>query len=111
MIGTLPSLILKTDETRIQSCPELLQEFEVIPHYVTTKINGSSHSICVHEDGVLQVTGHYYEFKDDGNSPSYKFIKAHHIDQNLKAAKTKTVGLLSPYRANGLDSASRATSI
>ena len=63
IIGTLPYTIPHTDEMRIQAMPELLQEFSGFDYYITTKLDGSSHSIGVDADG-FHVTGHNYEYKN-----------------------------------------------
>ena len=74
VVGTLPACVPHTDETRIQNEPELLHEFAGLEYYITTKMDGSSHSIAIDEDG-LHVTGHNYEYRDDGSSAFYEFVK------------------------------------
>ena len=74
IIGRLPGSIPKTDETRIQNCPDILNEFGGREYYITTKMDGSSHSISYDENG-LHVCGHNYEYKDDGKSSFYEFLK------------------------------------
>ena len=71
MIGERPEFIIKTDETRIQSAPELLEEFQGIPYYITTKCDGSSHSIGIKEDGSFHMTGHNFEFKDEPGTSGF----------------------------------------
>ena len=63
IIGTLPDSIPHTEESRIQAMPELLKEFARIEYYISTKLDGSSHSISVDEKG-FHVAGHNYEYKD-----------------------------------------------
>jgi len=72
-IGTLPYDIPHTDETRVQEMPELIQEFAGLKYYISTKMDGTSCSIGVDENG-FHVTGYNYEYKDDGMSDFYKFI-------------------------------------
>lgn len=74
MIGTLPYDIPHTDETRVQAEPGLIQEFAGLEYYISTKMDGSSHSVGIDKNG-FHVTGHNYEYKDDGNSPFYKLVK------------------------------------
>lgn len=74
IIGSLPSSIPHTDETRIQALPDLLQEFSGHGFYITTKMDGSSHSVSFDEDG-FHITGHNYEYSDDGKSSFYEFVK------------------------------------
>ena len=73
VIGTLPYDIPHTDETRVQALPELIQAFGGLEYYISTKMDGSSHSIGIDENG-FHVTGHNYEYKDDGSSGFYKLV-------------------------------------
>lgn len=73
VIGTLPSNIPHTDECRIQANPDLLNEFANLEYYISTKMDGSSHSLGINFDG-FHVTGHTYEYKDDGQSDFYNLI-------------------------------------
>lgn len=84
IIGQLPDGVPKTNETRIQSEPELLNEFKGLTYYITTKMDGSSHSIEVDKDGVFHVTGHNYEYKDDGKSSFYKLVKERDLENKLR---------------------------
>lgn len=61
--GERPASIPYTDETRIQNAPELIAEFTGLPYYITTKLDGSSHSIGIDEEG-FHVTSHNYEYTD-----------------------------------------------
>lgn len=74
-IGNLPYDIPHTDETRVQEEPELIQAFAGLEYYISTKMDGSSHSLGIDENG-FHVTGHNYEYKDDGSSSFYELIKA-----------------------------------
>lgn len=82
--GTLPYCIHKTDETRIQSMPELLEEFKGIPYYITTKYDGTSCSVAIDNNGEFHVTGHNFEYKDDGNSAFYEFVKKKNVEKKLR---------------------------
>lgn len=73
VVGTLPYDTPHTDETRIQAQPDLLDAFRGLPYYISTKMDGSSHSISIDENG-LHVTGHNYEYKDDGKSDFYRLV-------------------------------------
>ncbi len=75
VIGTLPPDVPHTDETRIQALPELLDQFRGKPYYISTKMDGSSHSISIDEIGRFSVTGHNFEYKDDDSSAFYRFVK------------------------------------
>lgn len=74
IIGALPYDVPHTDETRIQAEPELLKAFAGLEYYISTKMDGSSHSLSIDDNG-FHVCGHNYEYKDDGTSSFYEFIK------------------------------------
>lgn len=84
MIGTLPYDIPHTDETRVQAEPELIQAFAGKEYYISMKMDGSSHSVGIDENG-FHVTGHNYEYKDDGNSPFYELVKAMELREKMEA--------------------------
>ena len=84
MIGTLPYDIPHTDETRVQAEPELIRAFAGLEYYISTKMDGSSHSVGIDENG-FHVTGHNYEYKDDGNSPFYEMVKAMDLKAKMRA--------------------------
>ena len=84
IIGTLPAEIRKTDETRVQAMPELIKEFHGMEYYISTKMDGSSHSCCLDREGNFHVTGHNYEYADDGKSGLYEYLKKRDIEQKLR---------------------------
>lgn len=94
VIGTLPYDIPHTDETRVQEEPTLIQAFEGLEYYISTKMDGSSHSIGLDECG-FHVTGHNYEYKDDGSSSFYEFVKLRGYQEKiLSFAKENTLSTL-----------------
>ena len=84
MIGTLPPDIPHTDETRVQAEPELIGEFAGLEYYISTKMDGSSHSVGIDDNG-FHVTGHNYEYRDDGKSPFYEYIKGIDLQPRMEA--------------------------
>lgn len=48
--GPFPALVPKTDETRAQSFPSLLEELRGKPYVVTLKCDGTSSTFCMWED-------------------------------------------------------------
>lgn len=88
VIGELPGSIPHTDETRVQAAPEIIKEFAGLEYYISTKMDGSSHSIGIDEGG-FHVTGHNYEYKDDGNSDFYNLVSKHGYKEKLEAFKAK----------------------
>ncbi|MBR6422435.1 2'-5' RNA ligase [bacterium] len=87
-IGTLPYDIPHTDETRVQEEPALIQAFAGLEYYISTKMDGSSHSIGIDENG-FHVTGHNYEYKDDGASSFYELVKARGYREKMEAFAKK----------------------
>ena len=88
VMGTLPYDIPHTDETRVQEEPELIQAFSGLEYYISTKMDGSSHSIGIDENG-FHVTGHNYEYKDDGTSAFYNLVNARGYREKMEAFLTK----------------------
>ena len=89
IVGNLPYDIPKTDETRCQAEPGLLQEFAGLEYYISTKMDGSSHSVSLDENG-FHVTGHNYEYKDDGKSSFYELVKALDLENKMQSFVEKT---------------------
>ena len=83
VIGTLPMDVPHTDETRVQAEPELIDDFAGLEYYITTKMDGSSHSVSLDEDG-FHVTGHNYEYKDDGKCAFYDLVKREGIESSVR---------------------------
>ena len=77
-----------SDEVRVQTQPDLIQAFSGLEYYISTKMDGSSHSLCVDENG-FHVCGHNYEYKDDDSSSFYKFIKERSYQERMEAHKIR----------------------
>lgn len=82
-IGKADKYINITDEIRVQNVPDIINELKNVPYYITTKLDGSSHSICIDKTG-FHVFGRNYEYADDGKSSFYEFIKRNNILNTLK---------------------------
>ena len=83
VIGNLPFDVPHTDETRVQAEPELINDFAGLVYYITTKMDGSSHSVAYDDNG-FHVTGHNYEYKDDGKSAFYELVKERSIESKVR---------------------------
>lgn len=83
VIGTLPYDVPHTDETRVQAEPELIQEFAGRDYYISTKMDGSSHSVSIDENG-FHVTGHNYEYKNDDSSAFYRLVNSMGIQERME---------------------------
>ena len=83
VIGNLPADVPHTDETRVQAEPDLIRDFAGLEYYITTKMDGSSHSVSLDEEG-FHVTGHNYEYRDDGKSSFYELVKRDGIEEKMR---------------------------
>ncbi|MBQ6174278.1 MAG: 2'-5' RNA ligase [Clostridia bacterium] len=105
VIGNLPYDIPHTDETRVQEEPELIQAFAGLEYYISTKMDGSSHSIGIDENG-FHVTGHNYEYKDDGSSSFYELVKVRgyqeKMEEYVKELGLKTLTIQGEFCAPGI---------
>lgn len=84
IIGGLPKSIPHTDEVRIQANPEILKEFNGLDFYISTKMDGASHSLSLDEDG-FHVTSHNCEYSDDGNNGFYNLAKKNGYMKRMEA--------------------------
>lgn len=85
-IGKIKNLlqhgIYKTDETRIQSVPEVIKELKGKPYYITSKMDGKSVTMYI-KDGNFGITGHNKEFILDDDCLYYKYAKKYRIQEKL----------------------------
>ncbi len=84
VIGERPHGIPTSDETRIQSAPEMLDELNGKPYYITTKMDGTSGTVY-YIDGKIGCCSRNKEIKDETTSlywtPTYK----HGLKEKLAA--------------------------
>ena len=107
-IGGLPYDVPHTDETRVQECPALIGEFANLYYYITTKMDGSSHSVSVDTEG-FHVTGHNFEYKDDEQSGFYRFVNKiglrekmeEYIRKNNEGEDVKSIGKIETLTIQG----------
>ena len=90
VIGNLPADVPHTDEIRIQAEPGLLEAFAGKDFYITTKMDGSSHSLSIDQEGQFFVCGHNYAYKDDGKSSFYEFVKSRGYEQAMRSYMSQT---------------------
>ena len=83
VIGGLPWFIPKTDETRVQALPELIDAFDGLRYYISTKMDGASHSVGLDESG-FHVCSRNCEIKDDGKSSFYEMIKRWDLEYKMR---------------------------
>lgn len=76
--GNFPGFIFKTDEVRIQSEPELLEQLKEKPYYITVKCDGTSFT-AYYKDGNLGVCSRNLELKEDENNAYWKVAKKYDL--------------------------------
>ncbi len=65
--GNFPFGISKTDETRVESVPEIIDELQGIEVYITQKLDGTSCTFA-NKDNDFHVCSRNLSLKDDGNN-------------------------------------------
>lgn len=101
IIGTLPAWVPKTDETRIQAEPGLINEYEGLPYYITTKMDGTSVTMY-RVDGRFGVCGHNYELADDGKCSFWMWAHEHEVEGRLVDAGLNDIVLQGEFCAAGI---------
>ncbi len=82
IIGEFPAAVPKTEETRIQAMPELLDEFADVPYYIATKMDGTSVTM-MRLEGRFRVCGHNFEYADDGKCDFWRYAHEHCVEEAL----------------------------
>lgn len=91
VIGDFPYGIPKTDEIRVQAEPGLIEEFNGVPYYISTKMDGTSVTMYL-VDGAFGVCSRNYEIGDDETSPAWKFVHKHNVQEKIQKG-AETLGL------------------
>jgi len=81
--GTFPSFMPKTDETRIQVLQEVLDKHKGLQCYVTEKLDGSSATFYVKDNG-FGVCTRNLELKPNAENSMWKFASEINLEENLK---------------------------
>ena len=101
IIGTLPSEVAKTEETRVQAEPGLIDEFTGLPYYITTKLDGTSVTMYL-IDGKFGVCGHNYEYADDGACSFWRYAHDNDIEAKLRNAGVGDIVLQGEFCGGGI---------
>jgi RNA ligase (TIGR02306 family) len=81
-IGKKPGHTPKTDEQRVQSEPDLIDELKGLPFYITEKVDGTSGTF-IKEDGKLRVCGRNFEYRDSEKSAHWMVVKRYNLEEKL----------------------------
>lgn len=83
VLGSFPDDISKTGELRVQSYPELIDEFrQVKGYYISTKMDGTSVTMYW-RNGRFGVCGRNVEYADDEKCAMWKYAHRHHIPEKM----------------------------
>ena len=82
--GAFPSLIPKTDETRVQVLQEVLDRYQGQMCYVTEKLDGSSVTIYVHHEN-FGVCTRQFELIEDSENTIWKIARELDIENKIRA--------------------------
>ncbi len=86
--GQFPEFIPKTDEPRIQTCPQILERYQNVEFYATEKIDGTSATFFV-KNGILEICSRRLLLAFDENNSYFKIAKELNLEEKLKAAGEK----------------------
>jgi len=84
--GTFPSFIPKTDETRIQSEPWILEQMRGREVYLTEKVDGTSFT-CYLNDGEFGVCSRNIELKESEGNTYWNIASQYYLETKLRKLK------------------------
>lgn len=82
--GKFPSFIPKTDETRVQVLPKVLDKYKGEKCYVTEKLDGSSATFYI-KDGEFGVCSRNLELIEDAENSFWKVARQMDIEHKLRS--------------------------
>ena len=102
VIAEFPSEISKTDELRVQSYPELIEEFKSVKgYYISTKMDGCS--VTMYKSGDhFGVCGRNYEYADDDKCAMWKYAHKHRIEERLKENNLDNIAIQGEFCGPGI---------
>jgi RNA ligase (TIGR02306 family) len=82
--GPFPPLVPKTDEMRVQSFPQVLDELRGHPYVITLKCDGTSATFCIDpRDGEFHVCGRSMSIKP-GENIYWRVARKHDLERALR---------------------------
>lgn len=82
--GNFPDFVHKTDETRIQAVPSVLDRHQLTQCYVTEKVDGSSMTAYV-KDGEFGVCSRNFDMKETEDNAFWKVARALDLENKLRS--------------------------
>lgn len=102
VIGDFPDGIPKTDEMRVQSFPELIEEFKMVPgYYISTKMDGTSVTMYL-RDGHFGICGRNFEYADDDKCAMWKYAHEHGIPERVLMSKLPNIAIQGEFCGAGI---------
>lgn len=100
--GDFPGDVPKTDELRVQSYPELIEELkQASAYYISTKMDGTSVTMYW-KNGHFGVCGRNYEYADDGKCSMWKYAHEHHIPERMAEMNLPDVAIQGEFCGPGI---------
>ena len=102
VIGDFPAGIQKTDELRVQSYPELIDEFKAVKgYYISTKMDGCSVTMYW-KNGHFGICGRNYEYADDDKCAMWKYAHEHGIPEGVAGAGLPDIAIQGEFCGAGI---------
>lgn len=101
IVAGLPDGVSKTEEARVQSAPEAIDEMSGLPYYITTKLDGTSVTMF-RIDGRFGVCGHNFEYADDGKCSFWAWAHENGLEQRLIDASIDDVAIQGEFCGAGI---------
>jgi len=82
--GSFPRAVPRTDEQRVQSSPEVLDELRGHPYVATLKCDGTSSTFLINpEDGTFHACGRNWSITD-GDNLYWNIARKHNLEEGLR---------------------------
>jgi RNA ligase (TIGR02306 family) len=102
VIGDFPAGIPKTDELRVQSYPELIEEFKAVNgYYISTKMDGTSVTMYW-RDGHFGICGRNYEYADDDKCAMWKYAHENGIPERVEENNLPNIAIQGEFCGAGI---------
>jgi RNA ligase (TIGR02306 family) len=102
VMGDFPAGIPKTDELRVQSYPELINEFKQVKgYYISTKMDGTSVTMYW-KDGHFGICGRNFEYGDDDQCAMWKYAHDHGIPERVAELALPDVAIQGEFCGAGI---------
>lgn len=102
VIGDFPARIPKTDELRVQSYPELIDEFKAVKgYYISTKMDGTSVTMYW-KDGHFGICGRNYEYADDDKCAMWKYAHENGIPERVAENNMSNIAIQGEFCGAGI---------